>query len=135
MKKIKFYNKLVRDKMREVIEKNDKKRAVLTHLSPDQHLLELQKKLVEEVAEYLDGNDPMELADVLEVVRGIARIKHDDPTLEKTLALANQKRDERGGFDEGLYLIYTESSADGKASVIDGPNLSREVGNSAHNVG
>ena len=58
--------KLVRDKIPEII-KNDGKTPIIEILSNEEYLLELDKKLNEEVAEYQADKSIEEMADILEV--------------------------------------------------------------------
>ena len=72
---MKEYNKLVRDKIPEiVISKNCK--PVTRILSDEEYILELNKKLLEEVNEYLESNNVEELADVEEVILAILNVKN-----------------------------------------------------------
>ena len=67
---MKIYNRLVRDKLPEII--MDEKRIVKARILNDQeYRAELNKKLQEEVKEYLDDNNIEELADIVKVVYGI----------------------------------------------------------------
>lgn len=67
------YNKLVRDKILEIIKTNGQKP---THkiLTADEYAVELTKKLVEEVEEYKKDKNTDELADIMEVVYALARL-------------------------------------------------------------
>jgi predicted house-cleaning noncanonical NTP pyrophosphatase (MazG superfamily) len=64
-------------------------------------------KLAEETAELRDAPDELrpieELADVLECVRGLA--SHMGVAMERVEKVAAVKREERGGFDEGVWLV------------------------------
>ena len=63
---MKEYNKLVRDKIPEImISKNCK--PVTRILSDEEYILELNKKLLEEVNEYLKDDNSEEIADILEL--------------------------------------------------------------------
>ena len=67
---MKIYNKLVRDKIPELIESDGKECA--THiLSEGEYIAALETKLDEEVAEYQTDKNLEEMADVLEVLRAI----------------------------------------------------------------
>ena len=63
---MKIYNKLVRDNIPEIMIKNGAK-PVTRILSEEEYLSELNKKLLEEVNEYLESEDVMEIADILKV--------------------------------------------------------------------
>ena len=57
---------------------------------------------MEEVNEYLEDNNLEELADVLEVLVGLAG--YLGYTEEELFEKRKQKKEERGGFDEGVVL-------------------------------
>lgn len=71
---IKTYNKLVRDKIPEIIE-NSNKKAVCRVLDDEQYLCELDKKLIEECNEYEESKSLEELADMLEVMYAITEAR------------------------------------------------------------
>lgn len=99
-----IYNKAIRDKIPEIIEKAGKKHEVIT-LSDDLFLSQLEKKLLEEVAEYQESKSVEELADILEVVYRIAELKgSSNRDLE---AVRKKKVNERGGFKNNLFLVKT----------------------------
>lgn len=64
---MKVYNKLVRDKIPEII-KADGKECKTHILSKDEYIAALETKLNEEVAEYQEDKNLEEMADVLEVL-------------------------------------------------------------------
>lgn len=98
---MKVYNKLVRDKIPEIIEADGK--TCKTHiLSDDEYLAALETKLNEEVAEYQIDKNLEEMADVLEVLRAICVAR--GYSLEELEALRAKKADERGGFAEKIFL-------------------------------
>jgi len=93
--------KLVRDKIPELIVKDGGKPNTRI-LSDEEYLAALDKKLQEEVAEYLEQNDLDELGDVLEVIRAIAEARGNGiDAIENT---REQKFRERGGFKEKIFL-------------------------------
>ena len=96
-----LYCKLVRDKIPEIIEQSGK-RALTEILSDDEFEVFLELKLDEEVKEYHDSNDIMELADILEVIISLAKIKGYD--FQDLVALQTQKASERGGFSKKILL-------------------------------
>lgn len=97
-----IYNKLVRDKIPDII-RNNGENPVTRTLSDEEHQLMLNKKLLEEVNEYLESGSSEELADILEVIRGISNIKSIG--FDQVLAIMEEKKRKRGGFDEKIYLI------------------------------
>ena len=98
------YNKLVRDKIPEIIEgKNET--PVTRILKDDEYKLELEKKLYEEYKEVIEssGEDRLfELADMVEVIKSLALLS--GKTLEDIIELANGKRNKRGGFEKKIFL-------------------------------
>ncbi len=98
------YNKAIRDKIPEIIEKSGSKCNVKT-LSDEEFLSKLEEKLYEEVAEYQSDKNPEELADVLEVIYRIAELK--GATKEELERIRVKKNIERGGFENNLFLIDT----------------------------
>ncbi len=70
-------------------------------------ILALQDKLVEEFNEFIDSDgDLEELADILEVVEGLA--VHLGSSFEEILAKKEQKQKQRGGFEQGIFLESVE---------------------------
>ena len=96
------HNKLVRDKIPEIIAKRGD-RPVTHTLGPDAYRQELQRKLQEEVAEFCESGQVEELADILEVVVALAAVEEvSQVQLEE---MRKRKRKERGGFDQRVFLI------------------------------
>ena len=100
MKKIE-YNKLVRDRIPEIIEASGKT-CVTETLSSDEYLRMLDAKLDEELAEYHKDQNIEELADLLEVIRAAA-VAHGW-TLEELEHARAEKAAERGGFEKRVLL-------------------------------
>lgn len=98
------YNKLVRDKIPEII-KNNNETPVTRILSDDEYKIELEKKLLEEYYEVIEANGKNrleELADMLEVM--IALVNLENATLEDIMTIADEKRNKCGGFKEKIFL-------------------------------
>lgn len=103
MKKI--YNKLIRDKIPEIIEA-DGGSCKTRVLKEDEYLTELDKKLSEELSEYLESGSIEELADLYEVIRSVAVARgYSTEELEKVRA---EKAAQRGGFEKKLLLLEVE---------------------------
>lgn len=102
---MKIHNKLVRDKIPEMIER-DGKTCVAHVLSKEEYMLALEAKLDEEVAEYQADKNLEEMADVLEVLQAICVAR--GYSLEELEAMRKKKADERGGFGEKIFLEYVE---------------------------
>ena len=96
------YNKLVRDKIPEIIAASGKtcRTQVLTD---EAYLKMLDRKLEEELAEYQESKEVGELADLLEVIAAAASAR--GCTWERLLAIREEKRLARGGFEEKLLLL------------------------------
>ncbi len=102
---MKVMNKLVRDKIPEIIEADG--RTCKTHiLSDEEYLSALEEKLNEEVAEYQKDKNLEEMADVLEVLQAICIAR--GYSLEELEALRKKKADERGGFSKKIFLESTD---------------------------
>lgn len=69
---IKHYDKLVRDKIPQIIESSGKS-CTVCRLDDESYLRKVDEKLQEELAEYLESHAIEELADLCEVVRAAAR--------------------------------------------------------------
>ena len=65
------YKKLVRDKIPEIIKQKEHKEAIVRILDDNEYLFELNRKIKEELNEYLESGDIEELADLEEVLRAI----------------------------------------------------------------
>ena len=98
---MKVYNKLVRDNIPEIMVESGAK-PVTRILDREEYLRELNKKLLEEVNEYLESGDILELADIEEVLQSIVLCK--DTTLEEFDKIRVRKREKRGGFKKKIFL-------------------------------
>ena len=98
--------KLVRDRIPEIIAREGREPVTL-QLNGEQLLIALREKLKEEVAELLAAGDreaaTEELADVYEVLEAFAERMGIAP--DELAKLKDHKRAERGGFEEGIFLI------------------------------
>ena len=104
MKVIK-YNKLIRDKIPEIIKK-DKAIPKVTRLNSKSFEKELKKKLIEESMELqiAQGKKDIlkELSDVLEILQAIARI--ENISWKKIEEQRRERAKKRGGFKKKLFL-------------------------------
>lgn len=97
----KTYNKLVRDKIPEIIESAGK--ACTTEiLSDEEYLKMLDAKLDEECAEYQADKSIEELADIMEVVYAIAKAR--GCSSEMLESVRKEKAEKRGGFEKKIFL-------------------------------
>ena len=103
---MKTYNKLVRDRIPEIIEKTGKQ-CEIEILNDEEYLKAIDAKLDEELAEYHKDQNLEELADLLEVIYAatIARGYSIDEDLEKMRAF---KANERGAFNKRILLKEVE---------------------------
>ena len=100
MKEI-IYDKLVRDKIPEIIEKSGKQCEVEI-LSEEKYLEMIDKKLDEELAEYHKDQNIEELADLLEGI--YAATKARGYSIEELKNVRVEKAKKRGGFDKKILL-------------------------------
>jgi predicted house-cleaning noncanonical NTP pyrophosphatase (MazG superfamily) len=102
------YNKLVRDKIPQIIESKGKKFSTKVQNDED-YIKYLKVKAYEELDEYCaaetDGEAVEELADLLEVIRYLAK-QHG--SIEEVEAVRIEKAEKRGGFEEKVFLIEVE---------------------------
>ncbi len=95
------YNKLVRDKIPEIIRK-DRKAPVFHEAGEDEYWKKLKEKLKEEAEEFLENGSSEELVDILEVINSICEFKKlQSKELEK---LRKNKLEKRGGFGKRIIL-------------------------------
>ena len=95
------HNKLVRDKIPEIIEKAGKK-AYTHNLSEEEYMAELDKKLNEECAEYQADKSIEELADMLEVMYAIATAR--GWSVSELEDVRREKAEKRGAFERRIFL-------------------------------
>ena len=99
-----IYNKLVRDKIPNKIKSNGET-PIIRILTEEEYKKELEKKLYEEYQEVLEATNNErieELADMLEVIRALAKL--ENKTLEDIILVANKKNEKRGTFEERIFL-------------------------------
>ena len=101
MKEKVIYNKLVRDKIPEIIEASGKS-CEMKILSDEEHLQMLDKKLDEELTEYHQEQNIEELVDLLEVLYATAKAR--GYSIEELEQVRVEKQKERGGFDKKILL-------------------------------
>lgn len=102
---MKEYNKLVRDKIVDIIEADGRK-AEYRILDNVEFRNELNKKLQEEVHEYLEDNNVEELADIVEVIYGI--LNSMDVSIDDFEKIRLAKKEKRGAFAKKIFLEKSE---------------------------
>jgi predicted house-cleaning noncanonical NTP pyrophosphatase (MazG superfamily) len=123
---MKKYNKLVRDRIPELIKKSGKT-CKTRRLSDDEYRDRLKEKLTEEVGELLKSPCVDEIADIIELLKSpcveeIADIievleaisSNIGSSLPEVIEIKEKKRRERGGFSKRIFLEHVneiESSA------------------------
>ena len=101
------YNKLVRDKIPEIIEKQGQKPNIRI-MEEEEYILALEQKLDEEVGEFHRDKNTEELADILEVVFALAKTL--DCSVDELMQVYQKKHDARGGFEKRIFLISKEDA-------------------------
>ncbi len=99
------YNKLVRDRIPEIIAAQGEKPKIRI-LDDSEYRLHLENKLDEEVREYHEGKNIEELADILEVVYALTEA--NGHTKDELMATYRKKHEARGGFAKKIFLISKE---------------------------
>lgn len=98
---MKKYNKLVRDNIPDIFLKEHSLPVTRT-LNDEEYVEELNKKLLNEVNEYLNTNNVEQMVDILEVVRAI--INNSDTTYEEIEEKRIKKAKKKGTFEKRVYL-------------------------------
>ena len=99
--KVTNYNKLVRDKIPQII-KDSGKECICETLSDEEYIRMLNEKLVEEAKEYIKTGDIEELADMGEVMHAI--LDYKNTSLEEFQKIRMEKLQARGGFKDRILL-------------------------------
>ena len=95
------YDKLIRDKIPEIIEQSGKK-CIVEVMDNDTYIEYLDQKLNEELAEYQQDKSIEELADLLEVMYAVVTARgYSVAELER---IRLEKSEKRGAFEKRLLL-------------------------------
>lgn len=109
-KSIKVFNKLIRDKIPEIIQRDRGSLAKTRILEGQDYRDALKTKVTEEAAELLNAKSrediTNELADLEELIRTIAA--ENGIALEELEMIRQKKLRERGGFEKRLWLESIE---------------------------
>lgn len=101
------YNKLVRDKIPEIIKNKDKK--PFTHIAnKKEYWIKLLDKLKEEIKEFYKQNSEEEFVDILEVLDAIGN--YMEYNKDEIKEIKRKKQIERGGFRERIILERVEET-------------------------
>jgi len=104
------YNKLVRDKIPEII--NDQGKTCEFYVANKEETgRRLIEKIREEISEFEEDPSVEELADVYEVFLGILR--HHNVRISDVVFFANRKASERGKFEKGIILTSVQDPSSG----------------------
>ncbi len=114
-----IHNKAIRDKIPEIAKESGGKCEVKT-LSDEEFLVELDKKLDEELKEYRESKSVEELADIVEVIQKIANLRGS--SLEEFKKIQLEKAEKHGRFEKNLFLIES-SDADESFDYDKGFNI------------
>ena len=99
------YNKLVRDRIPEIIKADGK--VPITFITNDEDYLQrLKDKLQEEVNEFLESDNHEELADILEIIYAICKAKNIE--LAELEVARREKAKEKGSFKKKIILEKVE---------------------------
>ena len=96
-----IYNKLIRDDIPEII-KNAGHEYFIHIAEKDEYIIELIKKVSEELKEFEENPCEEEMADILEVLESLKNVFDlDESEIEK---IKKDKKTKRGGFEKRIIL-------------------------------
>ena len=101
------YNKLVRDKIPEEINNMEGRNATFRIMEDEEYSKELNRKLLEECHEFIEENNPEELADVMEVIEAIMQFKNMEWNKVRKI---QEEKNKKGAFEKKIYLEYVEEN-------------------------
>ena len=98
---MKIYNKLIRDKIPEIIEEAGK--SHVTHIADDnEYLIALKNKISEEVQEFYENPCAEEMGDIMEVLDALAKYYNIEKSeVDEAKKIKNEKR---GKFEQRIIL-------------------------------
>ena len=100
------YNKLVRDKIPEDINREQGRKCTYRILDDKEYLQELNKKVLEEANEFIEENSIEELGDLMEVINAIMKLK--GYKMEDVKEIMKAKSEKKGAFDNKIFLEYVD---------------------------
>lgn len=95
------YNKLVRDKIPDIIKSNGEK-PIIRRLDDSEYIHQLNIKILEEINEYLESGEVEELADLEEVLRAI--LDYKKISYSEFEEIRKEKVKKRGAFKKRIFL-------------------------------
>ena len=100
------YNKLVRDKIPEDIDRELGRKCKYRILNDTEYLKELNRKVIEEANEFIEENSIEELGDLMEVIKAIMKLKgYNMEEVEKAM---ETKKEKKGAFNNKIFLEYID---------------------------
>jgi len=111
MKKVVKYNKLIRDKIPEII-KEAGWVPTIRILKREEFLGALEKKILEEAGELIEAKDKKGISEEIVDIQELIDVLESEMKLTKleVKKLQAAKRKKRGGFKKRLFLIKEEKS-------------------------
>lgn len=104
----KYYNKLVRDRIPEIIH-NAGNTCEITLLNPEDYRQALKAKILEEAREIADAEPEALLTEIADLYEAIdALLAAHGRSRDEAIALQERRRQERGGFEEQIELVWVE---------------------------
>ena len=95
------YNKLVRDKIPDIIKSNGEK-PIIKRLDDSEYIYQLNINILEEINEYLESGEVEELADLEEVLRAI--LDYKKISYSEFEEIRKEKVKKRGAFKKRIFL-------------------------------
>jgi len=99
------YNKLVRDRIPEVI-KSEGRNCVVRTLRDDDARKMLSEKILEEAGEFIQNPSMEEMADILEILYSLMKKHGWRP--EDVERIRAEKSLKRGSFDKNVFLVEAD---------------------------
>ena len=115
------YNKLVRDRIPEIIDSEPGRKSQYRILDDDEYLIQLNKKIIEESNEFIEENSIEELGDLMEVINAIMKLKCY--SMEEVIKVMKAKADKKGAFNKKIYLEYVDED---KRNIEEEEELKKE---------
>ena len=115
------YNKLVRDKIPEEIDRESGRKCKYRFLDDEEYLKELNKKVLEEANEFIEKDSIEELGDLMEVLNAI--MKQKGYSIEEVKKIMKVKEQKKGAFNNKIFLEYVDEE---KRNVEEEKELSKD---------